>query len=423
MKVKMKKKMKKEWPAAAVAGALLISVIIGWCLQNTPSAADLFAPLGVIYVNLIKMIMVPLVFTSLILGIASTADLKKIGKMGIGTIIIFLFTTAAAVITGLIVSNLFQPGLGIAAGSGVYEVNEFPGIQDILTGIFPSNMIDPLLNADMLQIIFMAVIVGLAFVKVFSKENKGNKEIGKTLYRCIEDLYEIMIVITNGVMSLTPIGILGLMIPAVSQNGLDVLLPLGKMIFVFYLAVVIHIGIVYCVSLQCLSRVSVKEFFLGMLPAQVVAFVTCSSAAALPVSMRRTQEKLKVSKEVSGFVLPLGATVNMDGNALYQGIAALFIAQAYGIELSLWMQLVIVLTGTFASIGAAGIPGAGMVVLSTVLMSVGLPVDGIALIAGIDRILDMGRTLTNVTGDAVAACVIENQMHPAAERRTARNES
>lgn len=414
MKVEMKQKMKKEWPAAAVVGALLISVIIGGCLQNNPSAADLFAPLGVIYVNLIKMIMVPLVFTSLILGIASTADLKKIGKMGLGTMIIFLFTTAAAVITGLIVSNLFKPGLGIAAGSGVYEVNEFPGIQDILTGIFPSNMIEPLLNADMLQIIFMAVIVGLAFVKVFSKESK---EIGKILYHCIEDLYEIMIVITNGVMSLTPIGILGLMIPAVAQNGLDVLLPLGKMILVFYLAVVIHIGIVYCVSLQCFSKISVKEFFLGMLPAQVVAFVTCSSAAALPVSMRRIQEKLKVSKEVSGFVLPLGATVNMDGNALYQGIAALFIAQAYGIELSLWMQLVIVLTGTFASIGAAGIPGAGMVVLSTVLMSVGLPVDGIALIAGIDRILDMGRTLTNVTGDAVAACVIENQMHPAAGRR------
>ena len=182
-----------------------------------------------------------------------------------------------------------------------------------------------------------------------------------------------------------------------------------KLILVFYLAVMIQIGVIYTVSLNCFADFRLKEFYKAMLPAQVIAFVSCSSAAALPVSMQRMQEKLKISKEVSSFVLPLGATINMDGNALYQGIVALFIAQAYGIEMTVSMQIMIVLTGTLASIGAAGIPGAGMIVLSTVLMSVGLPVDGIALVAGIDRILDMGRTLTNITGDAVTTCIVEKK--------------
>lgn len=201
--------------------------------------------------------------------------------------------------------------------------------------------------------------------------------------------------------------ILGLMIPTVAANGLGVIIPLGKLVLIFYLAVVFQMGITYTVSLKCFSDFKLKDFYRAMMPAQIIAFVSCSSSAALPVSMQQTQDELGISKEVSGFVLPLGATINMDGNALYQGIVALFIAQAYGIEISIPLQVMIILTGTLASIGAAGVPGAAMVVLSTVLLSVGLPVDGIALVAGVDRILDMGRTLTNITGDATAACIVE----------------
>lgn len=396
--------MKKNLLTISIVGSLALSVVIGGFFQGKPESASIFEPLGKIYVNMIKMIMIPLVFTSLTLGISSIADLKKIGKMGGMTVVIFLATTACAVVIGLILSNIFQPGAGIEIGSVSYEAKEFPSWMDTVTGIFPSNILEAMLNANMLQVIFISVIVGFGIVKVGPSK-------GKVLYGCLEDIFEVMIVITKWVMWLTPIGILGLMIPAVAQNGLAILLPLGKLILIFYFAVMVQIGVIYCVSLKCFSDFKLKDFFRGMLPVQVIAFVTCSSAAALPISMQKMQEKLKISKEVSGFVLPLGATINMDGNALYQGIVSLFIAQAYGIELAIPMQLMIILTGTIASIGAAGVPGAGMIVLSTVLMSVGLPVDGIALVAGIDRILDMGRTLTNVTGDAMTACVVEQKIN------------
>lgn len=379
--------------------ALVASVVIGAALQKTPERAALFQPMGDIYINLIKMIMVPLVFSSLILGISSITDIKKVGKMGILTIVYFLCTTAIAVTLGLVLSYILQPGAGIEVGTAIYETKTMPRITDILVGIFPSNILEALLNANMLQIIFAAIVIGIAIVKINPK--------GKRLYGCIEDVFEVMITITRWVMQLTPIGILGLMIPTVATNGIEVVLPLIKLILTLYLGVILHIGIVYGISIKCLTNISIKEFFKGMMPAQMIAFVTCSSAATLPISMQRMQDELKITKEVSGFVLPLGATINMDGNALYQGIVSLFIAQAYGIDLSLSMQIIIILTGTLASIGAAGIPGAGMIVLSTVLASVGLPIEGIALVAGVDRILDMGRTLTNVTGDAVTACIVE----------------
>lgn len=394
--------MKKNQLAISIFVALIISVILGAVLQGNVEKAEMFRPLGTIYVNLIKMIMVPLVFSSLVMGISSITDVKKIGKMGIITIVFFLITTSLAVIIGLVLSNVFKPGIGIAVGSEIYEAKEFPNVIDSIVGIFPSNILEALLNANMLQIIFAAIVIGVAIVKIAPK--------GERLRGIIEDLFEVMSLITKGVMILTPFGVLGLMIPTVAANGLGVLIPLAKLILVFYLAVIIQMGIVYTISLKGFSDFKLKDFYRAMLPAQVIAFVSCSSAAALPVSMQRAQEKLEISKEVSGFVLPLGATINMDGNALYQGIVALFIAQAYGIEISISMQIMIVLTGTLASIGAAGVPGAGMIVLSTVLLSVGLPVDGIALVAGIDRILDMGRTLTNITGDAVTTCIVEKRL-------------
>lgn len=394
--------MKKNKLAIAIFISLAASIVIGVLLQGQNEKAEIFLPLGTIYVNLIKMIMVPLVFSSLVVGISSITDMKKIGEMGVITIVYFMFTTALAVMIGLGLSNIFKPGTGVTIGNQIYEAKEFPSVTDSIVGIFPSNILEALLSANMLQIIFIAVVMGIAIVKIAPK--------GDRLRGIIEELFDVMSIITKGVMVLTPIGVLGLMIPTVAANGISVLVPLAKLILVFYLAVMIQIGVIYTVSLNCFADFRLKEFYKAMLPAQVIAFVSCSSAAALPVSMQRMQEKLKISKEVSSFVLPLGATINMDGNALYQGIVALFIAQAYGIEMTVSMQIMIVLTGTLASIGAAGVPGAGMIVLSTVLMSVGLPVDGIALVAGIDRILDMGRTLTNITGDAVTTCIVEKKL-------------
>ncbi len=394
--------MKKNQLAIAIFISLAASIVIGVLLQGQNEKAEIFLPLGTIYVNLIKMIMVPLVFSSLVVGISSITDMKKIGEMGVITIVYFMFTTALAVMIGLGLSSIFKPGIGVAIGNQIYEAKEFPSVIDSIVGIVPSNILEALLSANMLQIIFIAVVMGIAIVKIAPK--------GDRLRGIIEELFDVMSIITKGVMVLTPIGVLGLMIPTVAANGISVLVPLAKLILVFYLAVAIQIGVIYTISLNCFADFRLKEFYKAMLPAQVIAFVSCSSAAALPVSMQRMQEKLKISKEVSSFVLPLGATVNMDGNALYQGIVALFIAQAYGIEMTISMQIMIVVTGTLASIGAAGIPGAGMIVLSTVLMSVGLPVDGIALVAGIDRILDMGRTLTNITGDAVTTCIVEKKL-------------
>lgn len=392
----------KNKSAISIIIALFISIVIGIILQDRIEIANMFQPLGTIYINLIKMIMIPLVFSSLILGISSIADMKKIGKMGLKTVAIFISTTAVAVTIGLLLSNLFKPGIGVGIQGASYEAKEMPDIMQTILGIFPTNMLDALLNGNMPQIIFVAIIIGIAIVKVNPK--------GERLKECIEDIFEVASVIIKWVMVLTPLGILGLMIPTVAQNGIDVLFPLGKLIIVFYLAVVLHTGITYVGCIKVFTNYTIREFVSGMLPAQIIAFVSCSSAAALPVSLQRIQEKLKVSKEVSGFVLPLGATINMDGNALYQGIVTLFIAQAYGIELPISAQIIVILTGTLASIGAAGVPGVGMIVLSTVLASVGLPIDGIALVAGVDRILDMGRTYTNVTGDAVTACIVDCQM-------------
>lgn len=387
----------------SIMGSLFISIIIGMMLQGSTVIADMFSPLGTIYINLIKMVMVPLVFSSLVIGVANIGDFRKMGKLGVITITIFISTTAVAVILGLMLSLIFRPGIGIELASGSYEVKQFPNIVDIIVGIVPSNPLVALFEGNMLQIIFFSIVLGLSIVKT--------GESGCALKNILTSLYEVISVVTRGVMFLTPIGILGLMIPVVANNGVEVLLPLLKVIGVFYIGVMIQIGVVYCFLIKRFTKYTIKEFFTNMFPAMIVGFSTCSSAATLPVSLKQVQNELKVSKEVSSFVLSLGATINMDGNALYQGIVALFVAQAYGVDLSITNMLIIILTGTLASIGAAGVPGAGMIVLSTVLLSVGLPVDGIVIVAGIDRILDMGRTAINITGDAVTACVVDKYIN------------
>lgn len=382
---------------------LLIGVVIGLFLTNNEEIAVMFQPLGDIYIRLISLVMVPLVFTSLLLGVSSVTDIKKVGKIGLSTIVYFMGTTLIAVVIGLVLANVIQPGAGMnLAPEAATSEADFPSLAETIINIFPGNILEAFVEVNMLQIIFIALIFGIGVVRLGEKADPFRN--------IVQSIYDVSIDVTQIIMEFTPLGVIGLIVPVVATNGLEVLLPLGRVIIAFYLAVIIHIGVTYTLSVKFWSVYNLKEFFKAILPAQLVGFTTCSSSATLPVTLN-SMEELKINKEVSGFVLPLGATINMDGAALYQGITALFVAQAYGLELSLVSQLTVIAVGTLASIGAAGVPGAGVIILSMVLSSVGLPLEGVALVAGIDRLLDMGRTMTNITGDATATVIVSNLLN------------
>jgi Na+/H+-dicarboxylate symporter len=294
-----------------------------------------------------------------------------------------------------------NPGEGLKLPAGAaYKGKAAPAIMDVLVNIVPTNVVKAMENADMLQIIVFALFVGVGITLVGQK--------AKPVEAFFDGLAEVTYKIVGIIMAVAPYGVFALILPVVAANGPKVLIPLAKVIGAVYIGCILHLAITYTTALKVLGNMSPAKFFKGILPAQMIAFSTCSSSATLPVTMKNTQENLGVSKEVSSFVLPLGATINMDGTAIYQGASALFVAQVFGIDLSLSQMLVIVLTGTLASIGTAGVPGAGLIMLTMVLQAVGLPLEGIALIAGIDRILDMARTTLNITGDAVCSVFIQN---------------
>lgn len=374
--------------------AIIVGVIVG------PSI-EVVKPLGDLFLRLIKFIIVPLVLASLVIGIAGTGDIKRIGRMGGITFAYYLITTAIAVIIGLILANIFKPGSGLnlTISEEAAEPKEVPGVIDTLLNIIPTNPIQSLVDANMLQIIFFALFLGVAIALV------GDR--AKPVYDFFDGLAEIMYKITHIVMKVAPIGIFGLIAPVVGQYGASVLLPLIKLILVVYVGCILHALIVYSSSVKFLANYSPVKFFKGILPASLVAFSSSSSSATLPITIQNTEENLGVSKKVSSFVLPLGATINMDGTALYQGVCVLFIAQFLGVDLSFTQQLIIVLTATLASIGTAGVPGAGLIMLTMVITAVGLPLEALALVAGVDRVLDMIRTSINVTGDASAAVVVQ----------------
>ncbi|RFB15291.1 dicarboxylate/amino acid:cation symporter [Bacillus sp. HNG] len=389
--------MKKIGLLSQILIAFILAIIVGAIVG--PSV-EVVKPLGDLFLRMIKFIIVPLVLASLVVGVAGTGDIKKIGRMGGITFTYYILTTAFAVTIGLILANIFSPGKGVNIDATVdkVEATEAPGVIDTLLNIIPTNPIASLVNGDMLQIIFFAIFLGLGITIL------GDK--AKTVYNFFDELAEIMYKITAIVMKLAPIGVFGLIAPTVGEYGVSVLLPLLKVILVVYLGCILHAVLTYSVSVKVFAKMNPLKFFKGIAPASLVAFSTTSSSGTLPITIKNSEENLGVSRKVSSFVLPLGATINMDGTALYQGVCVLFIAQFFGYDLSFAQQLTIVLTATLASIGTAGVPGAGLIMLTMVVTSVGLPVEGIALIAGIDRILDMIRTSVNVTGDASAAVVV-----------------
>ncbi len=382
--------------------SLVLSVVVGLIAgaENLPFIKWWIAPIGTMFINLIKMVIVPIVFTSLVVGMTSLGDLKKLGRIGAKTVCIYLFTTAIAIMIGFAVAGIGHPGVGLemVAGDAV-KVKEAPSIMQVLLGMIPTNPVASMAKAEILPIIVFALFVGVGILQV-----GGQK--GQLLIDWFDAAAEVSYKIINMVMQVAPIGVFCLLLPVVAENGPKVLLPLLSVIVCMAIGSIIHTVAIYSSMARIWGGISPIKFFKGMTEAMLIAFTTCSSAASLPINMKNCQEKLGCSREVASFVLPLGATINMDGTAIYMGICSLFIANVYGIDLTTAQMGMIVLTGTLASIGTAGVPGAGLIMLSMVLMSVGLPMEGLALVAGIDRVLDMFRTTVNITGDAAVTCVI-----------------
>lgn len=381
------------------------------------------APFGIIFINLLKLIAVPLVLSSLITGVASLSDLKKLSRIGGKTITIYIVTTTIAVTIGLVSVNLLKPGDTVpedmkvklqetykSAASGKLEaadqIKERRPLQPIVDMV-PSNFFSSASNnRNMLQVVFVAIIIGIALIQI--PKNKA-----RPVLDFMEGINDLVIKLVDNIMLMAPIGVFALIADTITSvagdnlnNVLELLSALGFYMLVVIIGLIIQMMFTYTAVLKIFSNMSLKKFYQGIAPAQLLAFSTSSSGATLPVTMERCEDELGVSEEVSSFVLPLGATINMDGTALYQAVAAVFIAQTLGMELTLGAQLTIVLTAVLASIGTAAVPGAGIIMLIIILEAIGVPSAGIALILGVDRILDMMRTVTNVTGDASVAVAV-----------------
>lgn len=360
----------------------------------------LFTPLGSIFISLIKMLVVPLVFFSMVLGVAGLGGPKQLGRIGLKTISYFLITTAIAIILGIGLSYIFQPGnVGeFNLSNAKYEVDEAPPVMDTLLNIIPTNPIQAFAEGNMLQIITFSIFVGIALNVLGSKT--------QIFTRFIEQGNDVMMYLVGLVMKFAPYGTFGLIASAIGNQGFDAMKAMGVYMFVVLLSLLIHAIVTYGGTIAFLAKRNPIQFFKDFFPAMSVAFSTSSSNATLPVSMEVAQTKLGVPKSISSFVQPLGATINMDGTAIMQGVATIFISQVVGADLSFAQLATVVLTAVLASIGTAGVPGVGLVMLAMVLQSANLPVEGIALIIGIDRLLDMARTAINITGDAACAVMV-----------------
>jgi len=388
--------MKKMSLVTKILIGLILGVVVGIFFGKQ---AAIVKPLGDLFMRLINMIIAPLVLSTLVVGTASLGDLKRLGRIGGKTLAYYLLTTAIAVVIGLVLATVIQPGVGLNLPlPAAQKVTEIPSVINTFLAIIPTNPIQALASGTMLQIISFALFLGIAIALVGEK--------GQPLLKVFDSLAEVMYRITGMVMAFAPFGVFGLIAPTVGTYGLSILLPLMKVIIVVAIGVVLHEVFVYSAAVSILARISPLKFFRGSLEAMMVAFSSCSSSGTLPVTMKCAEENLGVSPKIASFVLPLGATINMDGTSLYLGVAALFVAQVYGIHLGVSQMLMVVLTATLGSIGAAGVPGAGLIMLTMVLSSVGLPLEGMALVAGVDRVLDMMRTSCNVTGDISCAVVI-----------------
>lgn len=395
----MQQKRKLNLPAWIIIG-MLAGILVGFIFLKVGGTftTDYLKPFGTIYINLLKFMVVPVVLFSIMSGVISLNDLKKVGSVGIKTFIYYICTTALAVVIGLVVVNCFKgffPVLDSSVTAGLeYEAAEAPKIMDVIVNIFPDNLLKPMVDTNMLPVIVIAIFFGAGVLAAGEK--------GKMIANLVECMDEVVMKVLMMIIKLTPIGVFCLMADVVAVNGAKVVGSLALVVGVAYIGYILHLVIVYSLGVKFLAGMSPIRFFKGMAAAMLTAFTTTSSNATLPVNIECCND-MGAEPEISSFVLPLGATINMDGTAIYQAVATVFIACCYGIDLTIGQMAMVVVTATLASIGTAGVSGAGMIMLSMVLLQVGLPVEGIAIIAGVDKLFDMGRTTLNITGDATCA--------------------
>ena len=395
---------------------LLVGVIFGVIANQwgfSYFVSHYIKPVGSAFIRLISMVVPPLVFASLLVGTTSLNDIRKLGRIGIKTVAYYLCTTIIAISIGLLLANTFRPGAGLSeeartnliqssgeeAGEQIETTLKKPTITDILLNIIPTNPVKSFADGKMLQIIFLALMTGICLNLIPTKRSQP-------VINFFEGVNEVVIKMVHIIMKIAPYGVFALISAVVADFGLGILFILLKYSLVVVAGLILHVTIVYSSAIKLFSKQRVGTFFRGIRPAQLIAFSSASSSATLPVTMECTEKNLGVPGQIVSFALPLGATINMDGTALYQGVSTVFIAQVYGLSLTPMQQLTIVLTAVLASIGTAGTPMAGVITLAIVLKSIGVPLEGIAIIMGVERILDMCRSVVNVTGDASCAVVV-----------------
>ena len=381
-----------------IAIALILGVLAGIVLGEK---AKLIKPIGDLFIRAIKMLIIPLIFSSLVASITSMSNPRLLGRIAAKSMTIYLVTTALAVSIGLLIGTLVSPGVGVSlpeSPKNIATSSAAPSLVEIVVNLVPVNPIQALVEGNILQVIVCALLLGIGI------NMTGEK--ARLLRSWFETFSEVMYQLTSTIVRFAPYGVGSLIAVVVGTYGLSLLLPLLKVIAAVYVASTIHTVVVLGGAVKILANQNLGAFFKGIAKAQIIAFTTCSSAATLPVTNHCVNDHLGVDKKISSLVLPLGATMNMDGSAIYQAVCVVFVAQLYDITLGMPEYIIILFTATLASIGTAGVTGAGLIMLSLILTSVGLPLEGLAILAGIDRILDMARTTVNVTGDAMVALVV-----------------
>lgn len=408
---KVKKLSLTTWIFIALIGGLILGVALNLWIPRTAFVEDIlingiFYVIGNGFIRLMKMLVVPLVFCSLVCGSSSMGDTKALGKVGIRTVCFYILTTVLAICSALLVGNIIRPGLGLELavdlGAETEVAAESVNMWDTILDIIPENPIASLAEGNMLQLILFALIVGILLAKMGERA-----ELISNFFNQCNDL---MMEMTNLVMKFAPIGVFCMIAKTFSGLGFDAFLPLIKYMLSVVIGLAVQLFVVYGGLLLIFSRLNPLTFLKKFFPVQAFAFSTSSSNATIPMNIETLDEKLGVSRKVSSFTIPLGATINMDGTSIMQGVAVCFAAQAYGITLGPAQYATVIATATLASIGTAGIPSVGLVTLSMVFTSVGIPVDAIMLIMGIDRILDMLRTAVNITGDAICTTIVANTL-------------
>jgi len=399
----------KLW--AKILIGLLLGILTGLLIGEN---AVYLKPLGTIFLNLINMIIVLLILSSMTVGITSIHDPQKLGRIGSKTLGIYLTTTLIAILIAFAFANLFQLGEGLGLHAAQMTPPQKLTISDILIATIPTNPVAALVSGNILQIIVFAIFLGIAI------NFSGPK--GKPLLHFMESLSDVMYRLTSIIMEFSPIGVFGIMAWVAGTFGLSLLVPLLKFLAIYYLACALHLFVIYGGILKGFAKLELLPFFKGMGDAIMMAFSTGSSAATLPVAMHCVQENLGVSKSISGFVLPLGLTVNMNGTAIFQAMSAIFIAKAYGVPLTMETYFTLLVTTTLSAIGTAGVPGGGFLMLSAVLSSIGLPLEGLAILIGIDKLREMMTTVLNILGDAAVTVLIAKQEGELDERQYYHNE-